>query len=374
MHIAHLSCVYPPYGGGIGVAAYHIARLAAAEHEVRVVVPRVGSRQRLAASPGVHLRPLPTWVRLGNAAVLRGLRRELAWADLVHLHYPFFGVQELLPWLPTRTRLVLSFHMVAAASGFKGSVFRAEAALFDRRLARRADLMTAATRDYLATYGVPRFGDSPKWRLLPYGAAETYQSGEPPVGLHAQLGLKPAVPVVLFVGTLDAAHAFKGLPVLLQALARLAARPWHLVVVGGGSDRATYEGQAAGLGLGRRVTFTGYVPEPDLPGYYQLATLFAFPSTSEAEAFGFVALQALASGIPVVASQLPGVREVVRQGETGLLVPPGDPLALGAAIETLLADPAAARAMGERAAVGVERSFRWPMVGRKLLGLYRELT
>ncbi len=371
MRVAILSCVYPPYGGGIGKVAYHAARLLASEHEVTVFTPHYRTSSSFMKAPGVTVESLRPWGSFGNAAFVPQLLWRLRKFDVVHLHYPFFGAHELLPFLPKRVRLVVTYLMVPQAPGFKGWLFRLGLRLSERRLIRRAKVLLTPTQDYLATVVLPRLGHESRWHVLPLGVEESYRPGEPSRALEHSLGIPEHMPVVLFVGSLDAAHAFKGVSVLLTALAHLKHRTWRLLVVGRGNARPTYEAQAQQLGLQRQVRFVGYVAEAELPDYYRLASVFVLPSTSGAETFGLVILQAMACGIPVVASRLPGVRAVVRERRTGLLVPPGDATALAAALDHLLGAPAEARAMGTSGALVVEHEYRWGAIGQQLRNLYR---
>ncbi|MBI5465824.1 MAG: glycosyltransferase family 4 protein [Candidatus Kerfeldbacteria bacterium] len=373
MRVAQLTCVYPPYGGGIGTVAYHFARVASEEHEVTVFTPRYNRGLTFTKFEGVKVEPLRPWFKWGNGAFLPQLAWRLREFDVVHLHYPFFGAQEFLPWLGRRAKLVVTYHMTPQAPGIKGLVFHALTSIIGGKLARRASLLTCSTRDYLATVARLLWGEPDKWRVLPYGVEEKFTAAPAPLNLAAELKLKPSVPVLLFVGTLDQAHAFKGLEVLLQALVNLKNQPWQLVVVGGGSWRQRFIAQAQSLGLGERVKFTGFVPDQILPDYYRLGNIFVLPSTSQAETFGLAALQAMASGLPVVASRLPGLREVVREGETGLLAQPGQARSLSAALDTLLQHPSRARVLGARAQEIVEQQYRWEIIGERLLTLYRQL-
>jgi glycosyltransferase involved in cell wall biosynthesis len=179
---------------------------------------------------------------------------------------------------------------------------------------------------------------------------------------------------VLFVGALDRAHYFKGMPILLAALARLQQDPHvRLLVVGDGDLRPAYQRQAQTLGVGDRVVFCGRVSDRELPAHYRLADLLVLPSTTMGEAFGLVLLEAMASGKPVIASNLPGVRSVVSDGVDGLLFKPGDVRDLAERIDTLLADPQRRQRMGERGRVKVEEKYAWPRVIPRLVKTYGEV-
>ncbi len=370
MRVAILTCVYPPYGGGIGMVAKAQARELAHEHEVTVFTPRYRGRAVPQRTPGVTVVALRPLVSFGNAAVLPQLGWRLRRYDIVHLHYPFFGAQEFLALLPRRLKLVVTFHMVPQASGVKGLVLRALSYPVERRLARRAQLLCTQTHDYLEHVAVPRLGQPHKWQVLPLGVDDHFTPRPTSPALRRELKLNEGGAVLVFVGTLDAAHAFKGVDVLLQAMTHLREFRVRLIVVGRGHWRSRYERLAQRLGLAQVVRFTGFVPDVELPSYLSLATAVVLPSTSEAETFGIVLLEAMACGVPVVTSRWPGVRELVAETGAGLLVTPGDPLALAAALEHLIASPAEARAMGERGRAAVEQHYRWSMHGQRLRELY----
>lgn len=153
---------------------------------------------------------------------------------------------------------------------------------------------------------------------------------------------------LLFVGRLA---AVKGLPVLLEALRGLDAPDLHLTVIGDGPDRAALEAQAEGL----PVTFLGYRSQAEVATALARTDLFVLPSL--AEGVPAVLMEALASGVPVVTTRIAGVPELVRDGVSGWLVPPGDADALRSAIAEALANPARRRRMGEAGRAHVTEAF-----------------
>lgn len=130
---------------------------------------------------------------------------------------------------------------------------------------------------------------------------------------------------LLFVGGLDQAHYFKGIDVLLNSLVVVANRNWRLKIVGEGDLRPHYEELSLHLNIKKQVEFTGKLSGAELVRAFQDADLFILPSINSNEAFGLVLIEALACGVPVIASNLPGVRRVFNDHEQGLLIEPGDP-------------------------------------------------
>lgn len=153
----------------------------------------------------------------------------------------------------------------------------------------------------------------------------------------------PAAPRVLFVSRLA---QDKEIGVLIRAMEPLGDRLGaHLLLVGEGDDRSRLEGLTAELELGDRVHFLGFVPEPDLPAIYRACDLFAIASICEVQSLP--TLQAVATGLPVVAAGAVALPELVHDGINGFLVPPHDHEAMARAVERILADKALATRMGQ---------------------------
>ena len=144
------------------------------------------------------------------------------------------------------------------------------------------------------------------------------------------------------------------------------------MVVGAYSEktRRRYEALVRGTGTGGRALRRPGVAVEDLPRYYRSCDIFCAPSIGS-ESQGIILLEAMASGRPVVASDIPGYRAVVADGVDGLLVRPRDPEALAAALRRLIADPELRERMG---AAGMERAidYSWPKIAARVIGVYEE--
>ncbi len=183
---------------------------------------------------------------------------------------------------------------------------------------------------------------------------------------------------LLYVGRLDPR---KGLETLLRAAAQLPSsnlgeKPWRLVIVGGssvdrsdGQERLRLEQIAQDLQIRDRVTFAGAIGHDQLPSYYNAADVCIIPSYYEP--FGLVALEAMACGTPVIASDVGGLRFTVLPEETGLLVPPRDATALAAALGRVLTDDVLAQKLRQQSSVHVQQRFSWSKVAMQLSVLYR---
>jgi rhamnosyl/mannosyltransferase len=180
---------------------------------------------------------------------------------------------------------------------------------------------------------------------------------------HARAG----GPFVLFAGR----HvAYKGVDVLLRALQRI---PVHAVIAGDGPKRAEWEALAATLRLTDRVTFVGDVPAASLRTLMQSCAALVLPSVTRAEAFGYVQLEAMACGRPVISTDVPsGVSWVNQHERTGLIVRAGDSDALAGAIVRILDDSALRTRMGEAARERVDREFSMTRLRERLSELYED--
>ncbi len=179
--------------------------------------------------------------------------------------------------------------------------------------------------------------------------------------------------VVLYVGRLE---PIKGVDILVQAVADLdMVGSTRLLIVGG--DRGTVSpagglGTLAGsLGIAEKVTFTGPVPQSELPTYYGAADVLVLPS--HYESFGLVALEAMACGTPVVVSRVGGLKTFVRNGESGYLIPWRCPDPFSEQIEVMLANPSLRSAMGA-AALETARRMGWSGVSSRLMEFYDSLV
>ncbi len=394
MKIAHIVCRYPPYYSGMGTVVFETAAELTKRHEVVVFTPDYYEEKELKSASEVpeethapqlqkqidFARRLEPSVTYGNAARLSGLAKELDGFDLVHLHYPFFGTAGLVrKWKlknPTKP-LVITYHMDTRAPGWQGLIFKLYAKYYLPKILDVADLIIASSFDYVKVSDARNhfLQKSARWVELPFGVdINRFKPGEPSLALTIEIGLQADLPTVLFVGGMDAAHFFKGIPVLLEALAiaKVAGQPVQAILVGDGELRAKYEERAKILGIESLVKFVGRVEHADLPRYYQSADLLVLPSTTQGEAFGMVLLEAYASGVPVIASDLPGVRMVA--AKAGTVVKSNDPQNLA---ETLLEyfSPGVDRAAWKTTARAVaETEYAWELIVQKLEALYNRVA
>jgi len=152
--------------------------------------------------------------------------------------------------------------------------------------------------------------------------------------------------IIMTLARLDPTEKDNGIDQTLDAIPQLSKREPRLcyLICGDGTDRSRLEDKASALGISNRVIFTGYVPETEKVQHYRLADVFSMPSYREG--FGIVFLEAMASGVPVVASKIDGSREAVLEGELGEMVDPNDPADVCRGISAALERPRGVRPKG----------------------------
>jgi phosphatidylinositol alpha-1,6-mannosyltransferase len=211
-------------------------------------------------------------------------------------------------------------------------------------------------------------------RLAPGVDTTAFRPGPGGEAVRARLGLAGR-PVVLCVSRLVPRKGqdtlIRAWPRVLAARAAAGGQEPVLLIVGDGPYRKALGRLAGHLGVTGSVRFTGPVPEADLPGYYKAADIFAMPCRTrrgglDVEGLGIVYLEASAAGLPVIGGDSGGAPDAIEPGESGYVVPGRDLDALVSRLVALLADPAAAAAMGEKGQAWVHREWRWDLVAARL--------
>jgi glycosyltransferase involved in cell wall biosynthesis len=367
MHILQLYKDYYPVIGGIENHVRDLSEaLAALGHRVTVLATSLDGRTLverprpgltvIKAARALHLASTPI-----SPAMLREARR--LHADVVHLHFPYPPGDLAYFAMPERAPLVITYHSDIVR---QQALLRAYQPLLETTLRCAARIIATSPNYVVSSPWLRRH--AAKCAVVPLGIdAERFAQADPAQvaelrahyrgadegqrtndggSVHSSVVVRPSsdakLPLLLFVGRL---RYYKGLHVLLNALPDVPAR---LLIGGSGPERERLEAQAAALGIADRVCFLGDIADGELPALYHAADIFVLPAHLRAEALGLSQIEALASGVPCVSTELgTGTSFANRHGETGLVVPPGDPAALAQALNTLLASPALRRRMGE---------------------------
>lgn len=363
--------------GGEEVVLQLARGLAARGQEVEVAVPAPGPLAEAVAGLGLklHLLPVARTYDLGAALRLGRLARDRA-IDLVHTHGMLVNVPGRLAALgPGAPPTVATVHLTQGLTGpvrVGGRWEGLKARLYYRpldTLTARANAavvaVSAAVRDDLVVQGYPA------------GRIRVIRNGIDPAGLavpadtrdrtRAALGLGPADRMLLVLARLSPQ---KDLPTFLAALALARREQPGLVtrIAGSGPLGDALRAQAAGLGLGPACAWLGQ--RDDVPAL--LAAADALVLSSRWEGLPISVLEAMAAGLPVVATRVDGTAEAVVDGATGWLVPPGDPAALAEALRALARDPDEAARRGRAGRARVEAEFSVEATVGAHLALYRE--
>jgi len=406
LRIAMLTSSYPLYAGDTTAPFIEelAAGIAALGHRVEVVLPAHPRLRRAPRERGVGLHPyryapglrrLQVWgyasslagdvglkgsayaaaplalaaSAVATARLVRRLRPDLVVAHWVIPNGPPAALAARLAGCP----LVVSLH--------GSDVFLAERKAPIGRGARmvfeRAAAVTACSPD-LAARAIGLGARAATTTTIPYGvdpARFRPHAPEERAAVRAKLGLHDGERLVLAGGRLVYK---KGLDVAIDAFASDAVRaagPARLVIFGYGDLEAELRAQATRLGLADRVLFAGRVERDRIPALFAAADLFLLPSVHDhvgnVDGLPNTLLEAMATGLPIVASNVVGVPTVIDDDGHGLLIPERDVAALGAALAALLRDPARAASLGAAARARVERELTWPQIARRFVGVYR---
>ncbi len=325
-------------------------------HEVRVVCSTDGNESE-GGLDGIEFVREQRAGTLFRAPLVNLAKRIEPDTDVVHVAatYPFTTPTVLRRAGKLDVPAVLDFHFEPHPDSILGQL----AASVYRRLAprayRRADAVLVNSREYART--APSLDTIPeeRWRELPNGIEPDRFTPEGP---------ERSGEYMLFVGRLV---PYKGLEVLLEAIGDSEIR-LPLLIAGDGPRRQALEERAAQLDVD--ASFLGYVPGDQLPGLYRGARFTVLPSVNQQEAFGICLLESMACGTPVVASDLPGVGQVAREG--GLVARPGDAGELRKQIQRAL-DPGMLPS-GRSLADKIHERYAWSAVTDRLLDIYSQVS
>jgi len=377
LRVALLTREYPPevYGG----AGVHVEYLARELHRLVDLTVHCQGQDRADA---VAHRP---WDKLAGAnGALQTLSTDLsmtaavAGADVVHSHTWYANLAGHLASVLYSTPHVMTAHSLEPLRPWKAEQLGGGYALSSwcERVAMESAAAVIAVSDgmradVLATYpSVP----PDRVRVIRNGIDAGEYQPDPKTDVLSRYGIDPGLPSVVFIGRVTRQ---KGVPVLLRAAQQLVLGA-QLVICAGQADTLELEAEVSGLASHLQATRSGVIWVSGMLAKHEViqilthATVFACPSLYEP--LGIVNLEAMGCGTAVVASRVGGIPEVVVDGETGLLVRPGDPAELADAINTLLSDEARAAAMGQLGRERAASEFSWAAIAEQTAQLYAELV
>ena len=400
MNVLAVTSSYPKFEGDptapfIESITRHVA---ARGHSIHLVLPEHHEWNRPPAEGDIHYHayrysPRRTWTPWGYSESLAAgvrIRRPLyALAPLVFLS----GVRACRTLMSRESIDVVHAHWaipngVIAATAVRGrgvplvislhgsDVSVSQGSRWIGALARwsfeRAAAVTAPSEDLLDR--ARGLGARGLLELIPYGSDPDSFEADPATGhrIRKDLGLADGEVAVLGMGRF--VH-WKGFEYLIEAIARARARvpALRLVLVGDGDLRGALAAQVTGLDLDECVTFVGMVRRDDVPAYLAASDVVAVPSVhyqGYVDGLPNVALEAMAAGKPLIATRVGGLPQLVRNGDTGLLVDERDPGALAEALVVLATDSELRRNIGARGQAHVRESMSWNAVAERFGSVY----
>jgi rhamnosyl/mannosyltransferase len=365
MKILHVYKDSYPVLGGIENHIKLLAELQAKRgHDVTVLVTNTGRRTVTEDRNGVRIIKAGRLVSVSSAPISLSLPWYLTRmrCDIAHVHFPY-PPGEVSNWLLGRARrTVIRYHSdVVRQQGW----LRLYGPLM-RRVLRGADRLIASSPNYVRTS--PYLSQlANKCTVIPLGI-EVGRFQDVDLSTVTEIRDRYGSPLLLFVGRL---RYYKGLEYLIEAMQSIDT---NLIVVGSGPMEKQWRSQVDRMGLSGKVTFLGEVSDASLPALYHAADVFVLPASHRSEAYGIVQVEAMASGTPVVCTELgTGTSFVNVHGETGLVVSPCDPQALAAAITRLLNDDELRHTMGARAAARASEEFSAGRMLDRIFELYAEV-
>jgi D-inositol-3-phosphate glycosyltransferase len=306
--------------------------------------------------------------------------------DLVHTHYWMSGVAGLelkkawgVPVVHMYHTLGVMKNRVAQSPSEVEGDYRVQG---ERRILKEADRVVAATPAELAQLQWLYQADTDRIIVIPPGVDLSHFYPIPDDEAKEFIGIPLDHRMVLFVGRIE---PLKGLDVLIEAMGRfcqhshIEQKKLDLAIIGGEpevspelmtAEMARLKDLRDKYDVKDMVTFLGKRAQDTLPYYYSAAETVVVPS--HYESFGMVALEAMACGTPVVASQVGGLAFLVKDGVTGYTVPVGDPEALCCRLRSLMSDPVLQAKMGQQAAE-FARQYAWEKIAAQIVGVYKNV-
>ena len=356
--ILHVAKFYPPAAGGMERVVETLCRASAGLVENRVLALNQGRETIDEVIDGVAVTRAGVFVKAGSVPIAPSLTSHLrrARADLIILHEP--NPWALLSYAVARPSapLAIWYHSDVVRPAWQYGLFYAPLARPAYSRARRFIVSSPPLAEHAAALAPYR----DRVTVIPFGIDPAQWTAE-----HPGDGGAGTQPFVLFVGR----HVpYKGVDVLIRALQGTGIRA---IIAGDGPQRGEWETLARGLDVSAR--FTGDVSDAELHRLFASCAAFVLPSTTRAEAFGYVQLEAMASGKPVISTDVAsGVSWVNQHERTGLIVRAGDVDGLRAALRRLLGDRELRARLGQQARARIEDAFTMSHLRERLRAFYAE--
>jgi alpha-maltose-1-phosphate synthase len=377
LRVAMLTREYPPeVYGGAGVHVEYLAREVGRLVDLTVHCQGADRPGAVAHRPWEHLAGANSALQTISADL--SMTAAVSGAGLVHSHTWYANMAGFLAGQLYGIPHVMTAHSLEPLRPWKAEQLGGGYALSswcERTAIESAAAVIAVSdgmrSDILAAYPAVAAG---RVHVIRNGIDTVQYAADPGTGVLERFGIDPGRPSVVFVGRVTRQ---KGLPVLLRAAEQLDPAA-QLVLCAGQADTPELAAEVAGLTEHLQATrpgviwIEGMLAKPEVIQILSHATVFACPSLYEP--LGIVNLEAMACGTAVVGSRVGGIPEVVADGVTGLLAPPGDPAALAAALNALVTDPGRAAVMGRAGRGRAVAEFSWAQIAGQTAQLYATLA
>ncbi len=363
---------FPPHKGGMELFAANIAQRLSIDHDWDVVVlttTEPGCPKVTEPQPGLKIIRLPYRRKLSNSPVslswFRRVRRIIRaeQPDLINIHTPVPGLGDIASLMAGSCPIVVNYHMgtMRKEKSWLNPIIWSYEHILLRPMLRKARYIIASS-DYVKDVFLASYTRNVQ-TITPAVDSDLFRPAAAPV----------TEPRLIFVASLNKSDGHKNLRSLLLACQELrgAVPGLHLTVVGDGDGRGQYEELAASLDQPGAVTFTGWLKRDELAEVYRSAAAFVLPSTNDS--FPLVIAEAMASGLPVISTQIGGIPTLVDNESTGLLIDPTDLAALVKALERVLTDHALAHQMGTAGRKKAVNCLSWTSRGQMTDELFRKV-
>lgn len=380
MKILMISPYFYPEGGGAEFYMYKIAEGLSKNHEVTVLCTTNEDKHPLEDN-NIEVNILRHQFKISTTPVtLTGIREMVSYMrrknfDLCNINYylPSFPDMAALACRICEVPSVLTWHNDVHAGG----LLRLFSTVYNHTLNKITlnmvnKIITSSPYCYNESPFLEKFEHKMEW--VPPGVDMDKYSSAPLISVRRQYEIPEDSDIILFVGVMNKSTSHKGVKTLIKAFKRIYKdTDSFLVMVGKGDMIPYYIEKCENLGILDRVIFTGFVEEEVLINFYREAEILVLPSTTIQEGFGMVLIEANACGTPVIGSEVGGIKYVIRDGETGVLVPPGDPVALADAITRILEDEELAARMGSNGRRMVMKNYTWDKSARMTERVFEEV-
>ncbi len=371
MQILQVTPYFYPHFGGVESHVLGLSEnLIKLGHEVEVVTSRYSRMPEIEKYNGIKITRLPQWINMYNTPVVTAIQSFVrrSHADVVHVHSPppfterfaARGAKE------SNKPLVVTHHCDLELKGIFGNfAVNIYQSMLGKYPLEIADKVISTTKSYATTSRslwdidvevVPNAVDIDRFHPNNEG------------GHIKDKYAKKNEPLALFVGRLV---PHKGIGILIRAIER--TQNGKLLIVGDGPYLSWLKKLTKKLNIEERIVFVGPISDYWLPSYYAATDVVVLPSTSRLEAFGIVGLEGMASGKPLILSDIPGVRDVI-SNEEGFIVEPLDPDSITEALEKIWNGPEMAKQMGKKGRKRVVKLFSWEKVAKDVEKIFYDIT